>query len=62
MIEFIIMYLIFGAGFYIGLAMNSSMEFLNVPLVGLLRGFILCFLFWPIGLIAKIVMILINRA
>lgn len=56
----IIEYLIFGAGFYIGLALNNPSSFVDADAAALLRGILLCFVFWPIGLIIKLILVIGN--
>lgn len=51
-------YLIFGAGFYIGLALNNPTSFMDVDTAALFRGILLCFIFWPIGLIVKLILLM----
>lgn len=51
-------YLIFGAGLYIGLALNSYTSFMDADAGALLRGFLLCFIFWPIGLVIKLIVVI----
>lgn len=55
MINIIIIYFIFGAGFYIGLTANNPCSFKNGTTASLIRGFLLGFIFWPVGLIYSII-------
>lgn len=61
MIEVLISYLSFGAGMYIGMALNNPMSFMKANSASLIRGVLLCFLFWPVGLVAKIVLIMLDK-
>lgn len=53
-------YLIFGCGMYVGMALNNPQSFTKADSASLIRGAILCFLIWPIGLISKLIMILLE--
>jgi hypothetical protein len=55
MLEILSYYLIFGIGFYIGLALKDTRSFLNANIESILRGLLLGIIFWPIGLIIQIV-------
>lgn len=51
-------YFVFGLGLYIGLALNNPMSFLDANAAGLIRGFLLAVVFWPIGIVIKLIRIL----
>lgn len=59
-IDFIILYFVFGSGMYLGMALNNPISFLDANAAALIRGLLLCLVFWSVGLIFKIVEILIG--
>lgn len=50
----IVTYLYIGLGFYLGLAASNPKSFGTSDLSGLIRGILMGFLFWPIGIMFKI--------
>lgn len=54
-------YALFGAGFYIGLALNNPDSFLEASAVSLIRGLLIGFIFWPIGLVVKLFEVLLTE-
>jgi hypothetical protein len=44
-------YILFGFGFYIGLALSRTDSFKNQSISSVLKGFILGFLFWPLAIV-----------
>lgn len=61
MIDLIILYFVFGAGLYTGLTLNNPMSFVDASLASLLRGLLLGFIVWPVGIIVQVVLILTDR-
>jgi len=55
MLDLIILYFIFGDGFYVGLCCNNSKGFVGADCSSILRGVLIGLIFWPIGLIYSIV-------
>lgn len=56
------LYFAIGAGFYLGLAMNNVESFkTNTPVIYILGGILLGFVFWPIGVIVKITLIVTEK-
>lgn len=47
------MYLVFGFGFYLGLALKDPKGFINADVDSMTRGMFLGILFWPVGLIVQ---------
>lgn len=45
------LYLTFGLGFYIGLAVNNPDSFRNASVMSIVRGLVLALLLWPLALI-----------
>lgn len=43
-------YLIFGLGFYIGLCLSNLETFDDTDFIDGVRGFLLGFVFWPVGI------------
>lgn len=54
------LYFSFGAGLYIGMAIKDPSGFVGATAASLIRGFLLCFVFWPIGLLLKLIEIIIE--
>lgn len=48
------LYLAFGLGFYIGMSVKDPTGFLQANPAGLIRGLILGFIVWPVGLIFSV--------
>jgi hypothetical protein len=48
-------YFIFGAGFYVGMCSMNPVGFVEAPLVGIIRGLLIGFVLWPVGLIWNVV-------
>ena len=44
------LYLTFGVGFYIGLALNNASSFRNATKIEITRGLVLAIFFWPVAL------------
>jgi hypothetical protein len=57
----LVLYFTFGVGLYIGLTLNNPMSFLKASAAAIIRGLLLGIVFWPIGIIIKIVMIMTNE-
>ncbi len=57
---FLLAYFMFGAGMYVGMALNNPMSFLDANAASLIRGLLICFVFWPIGLIVKLITIMVG--
>ena len=53
-----ILYLTFGLGFYIGMALQNPTSFTNADTASLLRGLILGVLAWPIGVMYQLYVVL----
>ena len=51
-------YLSFGLGMYIGMCLNNPKSFTDADTASLLRGLLLCWILWPLGLITKLIIIL----
>lgn len=49
------LYLTFGLGFYLGLALKNPKGFVDAGAGDLIRGVLLGILFWPIGLIVQVI-------
>jgi len=47
------LYLVFGLGFYLGLAIQDPEGFVQADAAAILRGLLLGVVFWPIGLAIK---------
>lgn len=43
---------------YVGMALNNPISFMDANTASLIRGVLLCWILWPIGLITKLIMIL----
>lgn len=54
------LYLAIGLGMYIGMYLNNPMSFTNASAASLLRGVLLCWILWPIGLITKLIVIFME--
>ena len=48
------LYLAFGLGFYIGMSVKDPTGFIKADAASLLRGLILAFIAWPVGLIFSV--------
>lgn len=51
--DLIYSYLVFGLGFYVGLALNNLESFSRADTLSIIRGFLVGCIFWPIGIILK---------
>lgn len=58
--DIVIAYFSFGAGMYIGLALNNPMSFMDADAASLIRGFLIGFIFWPVGLVVKIIQAMVE--
>lgn len=53
-------YLIFGAGFYIGMCAKDPSGFIDADLASIIRGLLIGLVFWPIGLTVQIIFAIID--
>jgi hypothetical protein len=55
MLSALIMYLIFGAGFYVGAASKDPKGFIDASAADLMRGLLIGIPFWPVGLVVQVI-------
>lgn len=54
------LYIAFGLGMYVGMCLKDPNGFVDADAAGLIRGFLLCCVFWPLGLLLQLIIIGIN--
>jgi hypothetical protein len=54
MTPFLTVYLSVGCGFYLGLSAMNPFGFVDANAAGLIRGFLLGLVFWPVGLMYQV--------
>ena len=57
--SFLLGYLLLGIGFYIGMVLNNHKTFIGAPTSSVINGLLLGLVFWPIGMVVKLIMVIV---